>query len=133
MLLFTVSNEYRDKDNWVVVSLNPGRDLLGMLAAALYEDAGLQKYFLDAELNLSKFGIGVDIKKKPPISDIQIAIEKMVRIVNEKGKRLMITVDDVTKNADVVSFACAFQDLISKKMEVFLLMTGLYENIYSLA
>ena len=132
VLLSTISNEYRKKDDWVVVSLNPGRNLLEMLAAALYEDGKLQKYFIDASLNLSKFGIGLDLKKNPPISDIQIAIEKMVRVVNDKGKRILITVDDVTKNADVISFACAFQDLISKGMDVFLLMTGLYENIYSL-
>nr|MCR5474983.1 ATP-binding protein [Lachnospiraceae bacterium] len=132
VLLSTISNEYRDKDDWVVVSLNPGRDLLRMLAAALYEDGRLQRHFLDASLNLSKFGIGFDIKKKPPISDIQIAIEKMVRIVNDEGKRLLITIDDVTKNKDVVSFACVFRDMITQRMEAFLLMTGLYENIYSL-
>lgn len=132
VLLSTVANEYRKRDDWVVVSLNPGRNLLEMLAAALYEDGRLQRHFLDASLNLSKFGIGFDIKKKPPISDIQIAIEKMVRIVNDEGKRLLITIDDVTKNKDVVSFACAFQDMITQRMEAFLLMTGLYENIYSL-
>ena len=132
VLLSTISNEYRNNDDWVVVSLNPGRDLLGMLAAGLYEDAKLQKHFIDASLNLSKFGIGLNIKKNPPISDIQIAVEKMVRIVNDKGKRLLITIDDITKNPDVISFAGAFQDLISKGMDVFLLMTGLYENIYNL-
>lgn len=132
VLLSTISNNYRNKADWIVVSLNPGRDLLEMLAAGLYEDGKLQKYFIDASLNLSKFGIGLDLKKHPPISDIQIAVEKMIKIVNEKGKRLLITIDDVTKNPDVISFASAFQDLISKGMDVFLLMTGLYENIYSL-
>ena len=132
VLLSTISNEYRRNNDWIVVSLNPGRDLLEMLAAGLYEDGKLQKHFIEASLNLSKFGIGLDLKKIPPISDIQIAVEKMIKIVNEQGKRLLITIDDVTKNPDVISFASAFQDLISKGMDVFLLMTGLYENIYSL-
>ena len=132
VLLSTILNEYRESNDWVVVSLNPGRNLLEMLASGLYEDAKLQKYFIEASLNLSKFGIGLDIKKNPPISDIQIAIEKMVKIVNDKGKRLLITIDDITKSNDVVSFASAFQDLILKKYDAFLLMTGLYENIYTL-
>ena len=132
VLLSTILNEYRENDEWIAISLNPGRNLLEMLAAGLYEDAKLQKYFIEASLNLSKFGIGLDIKKNPPISDIQIAIEKMVKIVNDKGKRLLITIDDVTKSNDVISFASAFQDLILKRMDVFLLMTGLYENIYNL-
>lgn len=132
VLLSTILNEYRNKNEWVAISLNPGRDLLEMLAAGLYEDAKLQKYFIEASLNLSKFGIGLDIKKNPPISDIQIAIEKMVKIVNDKGKRILITIDDITKSNSVVSFASAFQDLILKRLDVFLLMTGLYENIYNL-
>ncbi len=132
VLLSSISNEYRANEEWVVVSLNPGRDLLEMFASALYEDARLKHYFTDASLNLSKFGIGLNIKKNPPISDIQIALEKMVRIVNDKGKRILITIDDITKNRDIISFASAFQDMLSKRMEVFLLMTGLYENIYSL-
>lgn len=132
VLLSTILNDYREKSDWVVVSLNAGRNLLEMFAAGLYEDARLQRHFIEASLNLSKFGIGLNIKKNPPISDIQIAIEKMVKIVNDKGIRILITIDDVAKNKDVISFACAFQDLISKRMQVFLLMTGLYENVYNL-
>ena len=132
VLLSTISNDFRENSKWVVVSLNSGRNLLEMLAAGLYEDAKLQKYFIEASLNLSKFGIGLNIKTNPPISDIQIAIEKMVKIVNDKGMRILVTIDDVTKSKDVISFACAFQDLVGRRMQLYLLMTGLYENIYNL-
>ena len=132
VLLSTISNDFREDADWVVVSLNSGRNLLEMFAAGLYEDANLQKYFIEASLNLSKFGIGLNIKKNPPISDIQIAIEKMVKIVNDKGKRILLTIDDVTRSKDMISFACAFQDLTSRRMQIYLLMTGLYENIYNL-
>ncbi len=132
VLMSTVSNEYRNNSDWIVVSLNPGRNLMEMLAARLYEDASLQRCFMDAELNLSKFGIGLNIKKNPPISDIQIAIEKMIEIVNDKGKKILITIDDITKNDSVVSFANAFQTWTSQNMNVYLLMTGLYENVYNL-
>ena len=132
VLLSTISNDFRENPEWVVISLNAGRNLMEMFAAGLYEDARLQKHFIEASLNLSKFGIGLNIKSNPPISDIQIAIEKMVRIVNDKGMRILITIDDVTKSKDVISFACAFQDLSSKRMQLYLLMTGLYENIYNL-
>ena len=132
VLLASIANSYRESKEWTVISLNPGRNLLEMLAASLYEDKSLQKYFIEASLNLSKFGIGVDYKKSPPISDIQVAIEKMVKITNDKGKRILITIDDITKTNEIISFSSAFQDLISKRYDVFLIMTGLYENIYSL-
>ncbi len=127
-----IANELRELDDWVVVSLNPGRDLLQMMAAGLYENSDFQSYFLESKLNLSKFGIGIDVKEVPPISDIQIAIEKMVRIINEKGKRILITIDDATKSDNLIAFAAAFQDLLTQKRDVYLIMTGLYENIYTL-
>ncbi len=46
--------------------------------------------------------------------------------------RILVTIDDVTKSKDVISFACAFQDLVGRRMQLYLLMTGLYENIYNL-
>ena len=132
VLMATIANRYRAEKDWIVVSLNPTRDLLQMFAAGLYENKSLQKTFVEASLNLSKFGIGLDIKKTPPISDIQIAINRMVEIAHENGKRILITIDDITKSDNIVTFASAYQDLLSRGFPVFLIMTGLYENIYSL-
>ena len=132
VLMASIANKYRETKDWIVISLNPVRDLLQMLAAGLYEEKSLQKAFIEASLNLSKFGIGLDLKKVPPISDIQIAISKMVSIASEKGKKILITIDDITKSDNIVSFASAYQDLISRNFPIFLIMTGLYENVYSL-
>ena len=132
VLMSTISNEYRKHPDWVVISLNPGRNLLEMLASGLYEDSRLQKSFIEASLNLSKFGIGLNIKKNPPISDIQIALEKMIKVADKDGRRILITIDDITKSKEIITFASAFQDFLSKGLNVYLLMTGLYENIYNL-
>lgn len=130
VLLATIANEYRENNDWLVVSLNPTRNMLEMLAGGLYETCkALQNGFIEKSVNLSKFGIGVEIKNVPPISDIQIAIVKMLDIVKKSNKRVLITIDDATKSNDIITFACAFQDFISQNYPVYLLMTGLYENI----
>ena len=96
VLMASIANKYRATKDWIVISLNPVRDLLQMLAAGLYDEKSLQKVSIEASLNLSKFGIGIDLKNVPPISDIQIAINKMVDIAAEKGKKILITIDDIT-------------------------------------
>ncbi len=132
VLMASTANKYRETKDWVVVSLNPVRDLLQMMAASLYEEKSLQKAFIEASIDLSKFGIGLKLKKVPPISDIQIAISKMVEIAAQKGKKILITIDDITKSDNIIAFASAYQDLISRNYPVFLIMTGLYENVYLL-
>lgn len=50
----------------------------------------------------------------------------------ESGKKIVITIDEVTKNDNIRVFSAAFQILLRKEYPVYLLMTGLYENIYNL-
>ena len=132
VLMSSIANELREKEEWIVATLNSSRDLLQMMAASLYDESKVQKHFIDAELNLSKFGIGVDFKKNQPISDIQIAVEKMVSILADKNKKILVTIDDITKNDNLIAFANAFQNMTGKNYPIFLLMTGLYENVYSI-
>ena len=132
VLMSSIANEFSEYDDWVVVSLNPLRNLIEMFAASLYDEQNLKNYFLEASISIPVLGIGVEAKAKNPITDIQVALGKMISIAAEKGKRILVVIDDITKSDNLVMFATAYQDLISKGLPVFLIMTGLYENVYSL-
>lgn len=81
------------------------------------------------EINLEAFGIGVGIKGIPPISDIEEALIRMLKGVKKNGKRILITVDEVTSSKDIRIFASAYQIFLREGLPVFLLMTGLFKNI----
>ena len=132
VLMATIANEFRKNKDWVVISLNPTRNLMEMFAASLYDEKNVNNYFLEASISVPGIGIGVTTKAKNPITDTQVAIEKMISIVAEKNKRILVVIDDITKSDNLVVFSTAYQDLISKGLPVYLIMTGLYENVYSL-
>ncbi len=44
----------------------------------------------------------------------------------------MITIDEITNNGNVRSFVTTFQMMIRKNLPIYLLMTGLYENVSDL-
>ena len=52
--------------------------------------------------------------------------------LKKKKKRVLVTIDEVTINQYVREFASAFQIFIRQDLPLFLLMTGLYENISNL-
>lgn len=52
--------------------------------------------------------------------------------MKKHGRRLLVTVDEVVNNAGIRLFASMFQIMLRKDLPIFLLMTGLYENIRSL-
>ena len=93
---------------------------------------GLKCLFIKGKFNLSLFGIGGSFENVPPVNDIEVALEKMLAQVHDIGKKVLVTIDEVTKNDTIRTFTSSFQLLIRQEYPIFLLMTGLYENIYEL-
>ena len=122
-------NKYR---NWVTVELNPALDLLQGLASKLYEDASVRDIIKEARINLTLFGIGVEISGTSPVTSIEVAITRMLENLKKHNKRILITIDEATNSEYMKVFASAFQIFIRHDLPVFLLMTGLYENINQL-
>lgn len=130
--LTNISNELRKQKNWIVVDLNPERDMLQMLAAELSNRPTLFQIFKDASINLSFLGFGLAIDGEPPITDISVALDKMLAALTKQGKRVLVTIDEVTSTPRMREFAAQFQIYLRKNYNVFLLMTGLFENVNEL-
>ena len=127
-----VSKTFDKEDDWIVVELNPERDMLESLAAKLSSQRKLVNIFKGAKINLSFLGFGIEIEGEPPITDIEIALSRMLSALKKQGKKVLVTVDEVSNTKEMRIFASAFQILIRQNQSIFLLMTGLYENIREL-
>ena len=132
VFMTSIAAYFRQKSDWIVVELNPENDLLMALASKLSSDHVLSGWFENAKINLSAFGLGVELSHSAPIHNIETALSKMMESIQKKGKKLLITIDEVTSTKEMRIFASAFQIFIRENLPVYLLMTGLYENIYEL-
>lgn len=132
VMMTNISTELSQLSNWITVELNPTRDLLQSLAAKLYGIPDLHERFLKAKLDFSAFGLGVSIEHAPPITDIEDVLMHMLTHIRKMGKRLLITIDEVTNSENIKIFTSSFQIFLRDDYPIFLLMTGLYENIYEL-
>ena len=83
-------------------------------------------------LNLSFFGIGINIEKSVPVADIDTALQRMLEILKKKNKRILVSIDEITSNGNIRKFCQAFQIYIRKELPIYLLMTGLFDNIQKL-
>ena len=132
VLMTTIASDLAKEKNWIVVELNPERDMLSAFAAELANKDELRQIFKDAKLNLSFFGVGFEIDGVPPVTDVSTAISSMLQSLTKRGKKILITIDEAVSNKDMKIFVSEFQILLRKNFNIFLLMTGLYENIYEL-
>jgi len=132
VFLSSLAKEFKNYDEWVVIDVSPEKDIIKGIAAKLYEEESVKYLFLEAKLNLSVFGIGVTIDNNPPIYDIDTALEKMLNVLSNHNKKVLVTIDEVSNTQFVREFVSVFQIFIRHELPIFLLMTGLYENIHDL-
>lgn len=132
VLMTDIAKELSKRENWLVVELSTERDMLTSLAAKLCSRPELFTLFVEAKLNFSLLGFGVEVKNAAPISDIETALARMLGVIRAAGKKLLVTVDEAVNNPNVRVFASTFQIFMRQEYPVFLLMTGLYDNIHNL-
>ena len=132
VMMTDICNRLRTDEDWIVIELNPTTDLLQGLAAKLMRNAVCADIFKKAKLNLSFLGVGVELSPNVPIADLETAVNAMLQSLARKEKRVLVAIDEVTNTESMRIFVSAFQVFIRQELPIFLLMTGLYENIEDL-
>ena len=132
VLLTRLCKYFDEIDDWVVVELNPETDMLEYLASSIYEKCKYKYKFVKKDFSFSFKGISITISGENPISNVITLLEKMFDVLIKKNKKVLICVDDVSNNQNVKTFVQQYQIFIRKDYPLFLLMTGLYENVRNL-
>ncbi len=130
VMLGDIRNKIASRKDWIAIDLNPESDLLDSLAHMLYQIPRIKPLFVKANLDLSALGIGVSLEKTDLIaSNEEDALRLMLQVMKKSGKKLLVTIDEVTYSKDVAKFSHALSSYASQDLDVFVLLTGLKENI----
>ena len=132
VLLTNISKAIEKKKDWIVVDVNPNREILEQVASGIFENAHVKHLFLSKSFSFSFHGFGFSIEGETPVSNVKSILEKMLDVLKKQNKKLLITIDEASNNAHMRSFSHDFQSLLRNDYPVFTLMTGLYENVNSL-
>ncbi|MBR2822513.1 MAG: ATP-binding protein [Clostridia bacterium] len=132
VFMTSVCKRFRQEKDWIVVELNPERDLLQNFAAKLSGEKTLREIFKTAQINLSAFGLGLQIEGTEPERDIEVALTRMLSSLQKHHKKVLVAIDEASSTESMKVFASAFQIFLRQDLPLFLLMTGLYGNIRAL-
>lgn len=130
--LTEIEKKIRENDNWIVVGVKSNGNIIEDIIANLYSSVPSLTSFVDANLNLTKFGIGLNLSNKSPVASLYYALKTILREVDRKGMRVLITIDEARKTKHMVDFIQEFQILIREELPVFLIAAGLYEDVESI-
>ncbi len=123
------------KKGWLVFDINPSRDLLIQIASMLVKEGFGKKTTKGKSLSISASflgtggSVGFSSEKDNAFFDIGVEIEEMLTLVQKKKKKILIGIDEVSKTKEMVQFASEFGKWLRANYPVYLICTGLYENI----
>jgi predicted AAA+ superfamily ATPase len=130
VLMTIIEKELEKENDWIIVDLNSTQDLLTDFAMRLVDSCKNFSDILKKGFNLSIAGFGIGLNGENQSRDSVSIICEILESLKKKNKKVLITIDEVMNGENMRHFASEFQILLRKDFSVFLLMTGLYENIY---
>jgi hypothetical protein len=130
--LTAIEKELKYDDQWIVIDVKSNSDISKELVANLYGEVPFLTSFIDTNLNLSAFGIGINIDKKSPITSMDVILKKILTEVQKKKKKVLVVIDEARKTDELVDFIQEFQILIRNELPIYLIAAGLYDDIESI-
>ena len=132
VLMTYVASQLSEKKDWISIDLNASADLLEDMALRLSDECKKIKDIFKAGFSVSVAGFGVGINGSDKGRDSVSVVDEILSTLAKKKKKLLITVDEVMCNDSMRRFASQFQIFVRKRYPIYLIMTGLHENIYEI-
>lgn len=139
VILAKIEEELKSGTNkergWLVFDLNPARDMLGQIAAMLHKEGFGKSDTKNRGINVSASvlgtggGVGYTTEKENAFFDIGVEVESMIQQAQKKGKKILVGIDEVSKTTEMIKFASEYGRWLRANYPVYLVCTGLYENI----
>lgn len=134
-------NDDEKNGEWIIYRISPSRDMLQQLLALLAKDFsgskgnGKKKV---SGVNLSGTilgtggGIGITSETDDRYYDVGAEIDAFLEKAKIIGKKILIGIDEVSKTKEMEIFVAEFGKWLRARYPIYLVCTGLYENIEQL-
>ncbi len=132
VMLRSIYNYLSKLDDWITIDINSQGNIIKDLSEKLLIEGNKFKLFLNWSIRLDAKIFSLQIGNKETITNPEIIFEKLLKKANENNKKVLITIDEVTSSNEIKKFANFYQSMIGKNYNIFLLMTGLKNNINTL-
>ena len=129
VFMTSIANTLKKDRNWIICDLSSDFDLIKSLTANLNSKKEVFNIIKNAKINVSILGFEIGLENQMQANDVAVYLDKILSELTKKGKRVLVTIDEVVSNKNVREFVSLFQIFLRKEYNIFLLMTGLYENI----
>ena len=132
VLLREITKTFSKNEQWECIDINSQGDITTSLANKLSVALNSNDLLDGWSISLNLKVLTITKANNNKISDPEIIIEKILEKYQKSGKKILVTIDEVNNTLEFKKFVNFYQSLIGKQLPIYLLMTGLKENINSI-
>lgn len=127
-----IVNSLEKEKNWIVISLNPELDLYRSACSKLNKI--LKGSNLRSKLSFSYKDITVGLESEQNQYELlETELEELLKLASNREKKVIFAIDEISNSDEVKKFLHSFQIYIRENLAVYIIATGLPNNISSLA
>ncbi len=133
VFLTDVSNNLREDEDWIVIDLNSDLNLYESACSKLYKHKYINSPALKKTIDLNFPILNMSLQEKEPsFSSLESILEDLIKIAQKKNKKVLFSIDEITNTKEMSKFINSFQIFLRNGLPVFLLASGLPENVHDL-
>lgn len=131
VFLSDIAKELSEDKNWITLMLNPELNLYENAYVKLNKALKPSSIHTKFEFNLSPLTISLK-NDKPNYSSLEAEIEDLLKFASKKGKKVLFMIDEITNTLETKRFLASFQIYLRNDLPIYILASGLPNNIYNL-
>lgn len=124
-LLAAVTNKLSKSKDWVIVELNSKQPLSSEFVTRLIDNGLLKMHFFTILYVAFMEHYGMNYSDKDSVGRMNLVMNSLTK----NHKKVLVTVDDAVVDENMRIFMSQFQLMVRKNFNIYLVMTGLPENI----
>ena len=136
VMLNRVTSELMKDPDWIVLKISPNDNILETLYRDLYNQEFMKEHFSKKNVNWKLKAGSVEVSSgdhtDEPLPSLNHRIDEMLAYVNEKKKKVLIGIDEITDSESMIAFSSALQIFTGNDRPVYFLGTALHENLEKL-
>ena len=129
VLLRKICEIFKNDYDFITLDLNSQGELITSLANRLVGYSTSKKILLNWSFSINLPYISLKKETGELTNDPEIIIEDIIKELIKRNKKILVSIDEVNNTKEFKKFVNFYQHLIGNGMPIYLLMTGLPENI----
>ena len=126
VLLRKVYEMISNNNDWITIDINPQGKIISSIANRLFDKTSKLFKGWKISINLPYLTL---TKENEQITDPELIAEKIIEQLSKNNQKILLTIDEVNKTKDFMEFVNFYQSMLGKGFKIYLLMTGLKENV----